>query len=130
MTTVTNSQGKISNYTNEFIETILLQWNPSKNYYTTGDDDTVFIQIGSTKLDYTYHVNSFFQSYNIHENRIYNYGLEFILNNTSNEYGLHFVYNGKSYIVIMTDLPRSIFSDIRYNGIPTNLYRIRKHWYN
>ena len=39
MTTLTNSQGNILNYTNEFIETILLQLNSSNNYYTTGDDD-------------------------------------------------------------------------------------------
>ena len=59
MTTLTNSEGKILNYTNEFIETILLQLNSSNNYYTTGDDDVIFIKIGSTKvllLDYTYHI--------------------------------------------------------------------------
>ena len=57
---ISNSQGKVLTYTNELIETILLQLNPSNNYYTTGDDDTLFIKIGSTKvllLDYTYHVN-------------------------------------------------------------------------
>ena len=42
MTTLTNSQGKILNYT-ELTETILLQLNPSNNYYTTGDDDIIFI---------------------------------------------------------------------------------------
>ena len=60
MTTLTNSQGKVLTYTNEFIETILLQLNPRKNYYTTGDDDIIFIKIGPTKvllLDYTYHIN-------------------------------------------------------------------------
>ena len=60
MTTLTNSEGKILNYTNEFIETILLQLNLSNNYYTTGDDDILFIKIGSNKvlvLDYTYHIN-------------------------------------------------------------------------
>ena len=60
MTTLINSQGKILNYTNEFIETILLQLNSSNNYYTTGGDDIVFITIGPTKvllLDYTYHMN-------------------------------------------------------------------------
>ena len=60
MTTPTNSEGEILNYTNEFIETILLQLNPSNNYHTTGDDDIKFIKIGSTKallLDYTYHIN-------------------------------------------------------------------------
>ena len=49
MTTLTNSEGYILNYTNEFIETILLQFNPSNNYYTTGDDDVIFIEIGSNK---------------------------------------------------------------------------------
>ena len=79
MTTLTNSEGKILNYTNEFIETILLQLNSSNNYYTTGDDDVIFIKIGSTKvlpLDYTYHINrNIFQNYIINENLINNYGL-------------------------------------------------------
>ena len=44
MTTLTNSEGKILNYTNEFIETILLQLNSSNNYYTSGDDDVIFIK--------------------------------------------------------------------------------------
>ena len=108
MTTLTNSEGKILNYTNEFVETILLQLNSSNNYYTTGDDDVIFIKIGSTKallLDYTYHINrNIFQNYIINENIINNYGLEFILNNTSNEYDLQSVYNGNSYIGIITEL--------------------------
>ena len=60
MTTLTNRDGKVLTYTNEFIETVLLHLNPSNNYYTTGDDDITFIKIGSTKvllLDYTYHIN-------------------------------------------------------------------------
>ena len=60
MTTLTNSEGKILNHTNEFIETTILQLNSSNNYYTTGDDDIIFIKIGSTEalsLDYTYHIN-------------------------------------------------------------------------
>ena len=60
MTTLTNSQGKLLTYTNELVETILLQLNSSNNYYTSGDDDIIFIKIGSTKvllLDYTYHIN-------------------------------------------------------------------------
>ena len=108
MTTLTNSEGRIINYTNEFIETILLQLNSSNNYYTAGDDDVIFIKIGSTKvllLDYTYHINrTIFQNYNINENTINAYGLEFILNNTSNEYDLQSVYNGNSYIGIITEL--------------------------
>ena len=79
MTTLTNSQGKVLTYTNEFIETILLQLNPGNNYYTTGDDDIIFIKTGSTKvllLDYTYHINrTIFQNYNINENLINIYGL-------------------------------------------------------
>ena len=108
MTTLTNSEGKILNYTNEFIETILLQLNSSNNYYTTGDDDVIFIKIGSTKvllLDYTYHTNrTIFQNYNINENTINAYGLEFILNNTSNEYDLQSVYNGNGFLGIITEL--------------------------
>ena len=79
MTTLTNSQGKVLTYTNEIIETILLQLNSSKNYYTTGDDDITFIKIGSTKvllLEYTYHTNRIvFQNCNINENLINSYGL-------------------------------------------------------
>ena len=59
MITLTNSEGKVLTYTNEFIETILLQLNPS-NYYTSGDDNILFIKIGSTKaliLDDAYHIN-------------------------------------------------------------------------
>ena len=82
MTTLTNSQGKILNYTNELIETILLQLNSSNNYYTTGDDDTLFIKIGSNKvlvLDYTYHINrNIFQNYTINENMVNEYGLEYL----------------------------------------------------
>ena len=79
MTTLTNIEGKILNYTNEFVETILLQLNSSNNYYTTGDDDIIFIKIGSTKvllLDYTYHINrNIFQNYTINENTINDYHL-------------------------------------------------------
>ena len=60
MASLTNGEGEISKYTNGFIETILLQLNSSNHYYTTGDDDIMFIKIGSTKvllLDYTYHIN-------------------------------------------------------------------------
>ena len=92
MTTLTNSEGKVLTYTNEFIETIPLQLNPSNNYYTTGDDDILSIKIGSIKvlvLDYTYHINrTIFQNYTINENTIKDYNLEFILDNTSNEYTL------------------------------------------
>ena len=79
MTTLTNSQGKVLTYTNEFIETILLQLNSSNNNYTTGDDDIIIIKIGSTKvllLYYTYHINrTIFQNYTINETTINEYGL-------------------------------------------------------
>ena len=72
MTTLTNSEGKVLNYTNGFIETNLLQLNSSNNYYTPGDDDVLFIKIGSNKvliLDYTYHINrNIFQNYTKNEN--------------------------------------------------------------
>ena len=71
MTTLTNSQGKVVRHTDELIETILLQLNPSNNYYTTGGDDIIFIKISSNKvllLDYTYHINrTTFQNYNVNE---------------------------------------------------------------
>ena len=60
MTTLTNSEGEVLTYKNELIETILLQFNSSNNYYTPGGDGILFIKIGSNKvliLDYTYHIN-------------------------------------------------------------------------
>ena len=60
MATLTNIQGKMLNYTNELIETILPQLNSNSNCYTTGDDDVILIKIGSAKvllLDYTYHIH-------------------------------------------------------------------------
>ena len=108
MTTLTNSEGKVLTSTNEFIETILLQLNPSNNYCTSGDDDIIFIKIGSTKvvlLDYTYHINrTIFQNYSINENTINDYNLEFILNDTSYEYALQGVYTANSHIGSITDL--------------------------
>ena len=50
MATLTNIEGKVLTYTNEFIETILLQLNSTNNCYTTGGDDILFIKIGSTKV--------------------------------------------------------------------------------
>ena len=83
MIELTNSEGNILTYTNEFIETILLQLNSSNNYYTTGDDELIFIKIGSSNiliLDHTYHINrTIFQNYIINENPIKDYGFEFIL---------------------------------------------------
>ena len=60
MTTLTNSEGKVFTYTNELLETILLQLSSSNNYYTSGENDILFIKIGSNKtllLDYTYYIN-------------------------------------------------------------------------
>ena len=80
MTTLTNSEGKVLTYTNEFIETILLQLNSSNNYYTSRDDDILFIKIGSNKvliLYYTYLMNrNIFQNYIINGNTINDYNLE------------------------------------------------------
>ena len=60
MTTLTNSEGKLLTYTNELLETMLLQLNSSNNYYTSGEHDIIIIKVGSNKtltLDYTYHIN-------------------------------------------------------------------------
>ena len=126
MTTLTNSEGKVLNYTNEYIETILLQLNSSNNYYTAGDDNILFIKIGSNKvllLDYTYHINrNIFQNYTINENTINAYGLEFILNTTSNEYTLQGVYTANSYLP-NNSIITSIFSYIRYSKFAIYIYR-------
>ena len=109
MATLTNSEGKILTYTNELIETILLQLISSSNYYTTGDDDIIFIKIGSNRilllLGYTYHINrAIFQNYAINKNTIRDYSLQFILNNTNNEYTLQGVYNANGSIGSITGL--------------------------
>ena len=55
MTTSTNSEGKVLSYTNELIQKVMLRVSSSNNYYTPGDDDILFIKIGSNKvlvLDY------------------------------------------------------------------------------
>ena len=87
MTTLTDSEGKVLTYTNELIETILLQLNRSHSYYTSGDDDVLFIKIGFNKvlvLDYTYHISrNIFQNYTINRNSLNSYDLEFTLHNTS-----------------------------------------------
>ena len=107
MITLTNSEGKEINYTDEFLETILLQLNSSNNYYTT-DNDIIFIKIGSNKvliLDYTYRINrNIFQNYIINENLLNPFELEFVLNNTSNEYTLQSTYNNNSYIGTISTL--------------------------
>ena len=108
MTTLTNSEGKVLTYTNEFIETILLQLSSSHIYHTTGDDNTLFIKMGSKKallLEDTYHIKrTVFQNFTINENTINDYNLEFILNTTSNEYTLQGVYDANTYIGSITEL--------------------------
>ena len=52
MTTLTNSEGKVLTCTNGFIETILWQLNSSSNYYTSGDDDILFIRLVLIKYWY------------------------------------------------------------------------------
>ena len=49
MTAFTNSEGHVITYANELLETILLQLNPSNNYYTSGEHDIIFIEICSNK---------------------------------------------------------------------------------
>ena len=121
----TYNEGKVLPYTNEFIETILLQLNSSSNYYTAGGDDIIFIKVGSTKtllLDFTYRINrTIFQNYNINENLLNNYDLECILNNTSNEYDLQSVYNCNSYIGIITEL-QQVFLAIQDTSISPSTY--------
>ena len=101
MTTPTNSEGGVLTYTDELIETILSQLTSSNNYYTTGDDDILFIKIGSNEvlvLDYTYHMNrDILQNFKTNENSL-NYGLEFILNNFSNEYDLQTVIMAMGFL--------------------------------
>ena len=125
MATLTNSEGKVLNYTNEFIEAILLQLNSSNNYYTSGGDDVLFIEKGSTKvliLDYTCDIHrTIFQNYTTNGNLLNNYDLEFILNNTSNECDLQSVYNGNSYIGVITDLSQ-VFLAIYDTGISAYTY--------
>ena len=108
MTTLTNSEGKVLTCTNELVETILLQVSASSNYYTTGDDYIIFIKIGSTKvliLDCTYHINrNILQNYTINENTVNDYNLESILDNTSNEYTLQWVYTANGFIGSITEL--------------------------
>ena len=59
MTTFTNPEGLIINHTTAFLKTILLQLNSSNTYYTSGENNIIYIKIGSNNilvLDYTYHI--------------------------------------------------------------------------
>ena len=110
MTTLTNSGGRVLTYTNDCLETILLQVNSSNNYYTTGEHDIICIKLSSNKLlrlDHTYYTKrNTFHNHIINECLINPFDLELILDNTSTEYDLHSVYNGNSCIGIITELPR------------------------
>ena len=79
MTTFTNSEGKLLNCTNDFVESTLLQLNSSNNYYTSGEHGIVLIKIDSNTmllLYYTYYINrNIFQNCTINENTINNYDL-------------------------------------------------------
>ena len=79
MTTLTNSEGLVITYTNEFLETVLLQMNSSSSYYTSGEHAILFIKIGSNKillLDHTYFIiRNIFQKYTINEKLMNSYGL-------------------------------------------------------
>ena len=120
MTTFTNSEGLVITYTNELLETMLLQLNSKNNYYTSGEHDIIFTNIGSNRtliLDCTYSINrNLFQNYTINENLINTYDLEFILNGTSNEYDLPSVYIVNGIIVIITEL-QQVFLAIYDTGI-------------
>ena len=133
MATLTNSEGRVSTYTNELLETSLLQLNSPIDSYTTGEHNTIFIKTGSNNallLDHTYHINRhIFRNYTINEHTINDYTLEFIcLNGTSNEYDLQPVYNNNDCIGVITELS-CIFSDIRYPDRIGYIYRFRKHLY-
>ena len=73
-------------------------------------------------LDYTYHINrNIFQNYTINENSLNNYDLEFILNNTSNEYDLQSAYNGNGFLGTITELSQ-VFLAIYDTGMPPYTY--------
>ena len=106
MTTSTNSEGKLLTYTNELLETIVLQLNSSNNYYTSGEYGITFIKISSHKiliLVYTYHIDrKVFHNYTINEHTVNDYNLELILHNTSNGYTLQGVYNVNGFLGVTT----------------------------
>ena len=73
-------------------------------------------------LEYTYHINIIiFQNYTINENTINDYNLEFISNNTSNEYTLQGAYIANSYIGSITDL-QQVFLAIYDTSISPSTY--------
>ena len=130
MTTLTHSECRVLTYTNELLETSLLQLNSFNSYYTTGEHNIIFIKIGSNQLlllDQTYYINRhIIHNYTINEHVINTYNLESFSNGTSNEYDLQSVYNGNVFICIITELS-NMFSDIRYPNRIGYIYRFRKH---
>ena len=68
----------------------------------------LFIKLGFKQilvLGYSYHINrTIFQNYTTNENTVNDCNLEFVLNNTSNEYTLQGVYNANSYVGNITEL--------------------------
>ena len=128
MTILTNSDGTVLTHTNEFLESILLQFNSSNTYYTSGKNAISFTKIGSNKillLDYNYFTNTnIVQNCTINENTINDYNLEFVLNNTSNEYTLQGVYNASSLIGTITELSQVYLrSNIRHQCSTICIYR-------
>ena len=125
MTTLSNSEGKYLTYTNGLIETILLHINSSSNYYTSGDDCIIFIQICYDKvliLYYTYHIDrNIFQNYTINENTINDYNLEFILSHTSNGYTIQGVCTANGFIGSINEL-QQVFLAIYGTGISSYTY--------
>ena len=121
MTGLTDSEGKVLNYTGGFIEAILLQLNSSNNYYTTGDDEVTFIKIGLNKillLYYTYHMKISLQNYTINEHTNNAYDLEFVLNSTSNEYTIQSVYTANGFIGTVTSLQEAFSAMKDTTGSP------------
>ena len=72
-------------------------------------------------LDYTYHINRNIQNYTTNVNSLNNCDLEFILNKTSNEYGLQSVYNGNGFIWSINEL-QHIFLAMYDTGMSPHTY--------
>ena len=121
MTGLTNSESKALSHTTELIESVPLQLVSINNYYTTNDDDVIYIyiyQIGYNKvllLYYTSHTDrNIFHNYTINGNLLNLFALYFILNGTSSEYTLQGVYTANSYIGTISELQNVYLA--MYNG--------------
>ena len=130
MTTLTNSEGRVLTYTNEHLDTMLLQLNTSSNYYTTGEHNIICINIDYNKLlllDHTYYINrNIVHNYTINENAINNYDLELCEMELQTNTTYNQLYNGNGFIGIITELS-NMFSDIRYPDRIGYIYRFRNH---